>query len=385
MSRVSRQAQVQTWLPWVYGISYAGLGALIPFLALTLQTRGITGWQMAAALAVLPLSRLLVGPLWSLAADVFQVSTQLLRAGALLSLIGAVWLRSIEGSSPLWFIGAMVLLSVGRAPCGPVLDGLAVRTLKGLGPGAYGRVRLWGSVGFMVAALGVGWLADHTQVRPLDVVAVIAALFVGLTLAMPRMGELDQADVGSALKRLCTDPHIGFVLVAAALHFSAHVGSTSFLAVHFDALGYGTVWPGVALALGVAVEVGVMSQARRILERWQPAVILVAVVAIAIVRWWGMSQTTNGWVLVALQGLHGITFGAFWIASVALVSQRAPAEVSTSAQGLLAAAVGGVGSAMGMIGSSLIIDAGSTSDIYIAAQYVSAAALVAALGVLWTR
>ena len=128
-----------------------------------------------------------------------------------------------------------------------------------------------------------------------------------------------------------------------------------------------------------------MSHSRGLLERWQPAVVLVAVVGLAWVRWWGMSNTSEGWVLVLLQGLHGITFGAFWIAAVALVSRRAPAEVATSAQGLLAAAVGGVGSAIGMTGSSLIVDMGTTTDIYVAAQVVSLAALIAAVGALWTR
>jgi hypothetical protein len=70
---------------------------------------------------------------------------------------------------------------------------------------------------------------------------------------------------------------------------------------------------------------------------------------------------------------------------VALISRRAPPEVATSAQGLLAAAVGGVGSAIGMIGSSKIVELGTTTDIYHAAQVVSLLALVAAVGALCTR
>jgi PPP family 3-phenylpropionic acid transporter len=381
----SKHNQAQAWLPWVYGFSFAGLGALIPYLALLLQDRGITGWSLAASLAVLPFSRLLVGPLWALLADMFQAATWLLRLGALLSCGGAVllWYSGAGGTGLV--IGAMALLSVGRAPCGPVLDGLAIRSLEGQGKGAYGRVRRWGSVGFMVAALGVGWLTEYTSVGPLDAVVVVAVLFVGITMAMPSMGRVHRVAVGPALRKLSRDVHIWLVLLAAALHFSAHVGSTSFLAVHFDALGYGTAWPGVALAFGVLVEVVVMTYAREVLDRWHPASLLVMVVAVAWVRWWGMSNFTDGWVLVALQGMHGITFGVFWIASVALVSRRAPASVGTSAQGLLAAAVGGVGSALGMVGSSLIVEAGTTTDIYVAAQVVSLLALAAAVGALWTR
>ena len=385
MQARSEESRVQGWLPWIYGASYAGLGALIPYLALMLQERGITGWSLAAALAVLPISRLCVGPIWSVLSDMFQAATWLLRIGAVFSLVGAIWLWATESADAVWVVAAMVVLSIGRAPCGPVLDGLTVQTMRRYGPGAYGRVRRWGSVGFMVSALLVGWLADYTTVRPMDVVVMVAAAFVGLTMAMPRMGSVQRVPIGTALKTLSRDAHVWLVLVAAALHFSAHVGSTSFLAVHFDALGYGTTWPGIALALGVAVEVVVMSYSDKLLARWSPAVVLLGVVGIAWVRWWGMSHTTEGWVLVLLQGMHGITFGAFWIAGVALVSQRAPAQIATSAQGLLAAAVGGVGSAMGMVGSSLIVDIGTTTDIYVAAQMVSLAALVAAIGALWTR
>jgi PPP family 3-phenylpropionic acid transporter len=381
----SSQSQVQAWLPWAYGLSFAGLGALIPYLALMLQARGITGWSLAAALAVLPLSRLFLGPLWSLAADMFQAPIWVLRIGAVLSLLGAVWLWASDTSGALVVVGGMALLSAGRAPCGPVLDGLTVRSLSGQGLGAYGRVRRWGSVGFMVAALGVGVLAEYTDIGPLDIVVVVAVAFLCLTAVMPPMAPVKRVALGAPLRALGRDLHIWFVLAAAALHFSAHVGSTSFLAVHFDALGYGTIWPGMALALGVAVEIVVMSHARKLLERWQPAVVLVAVVGIAWFRWWGMSVTTEGWGLVLLQGLHGITFGAFWIAGVALISRRAPPEVATSAQGLLAAAVGGVGSAIGMIGSSKIVELGTTTDIYHAAQVVSLLALVAAVGALCTR
>ena len=385
MSDGSEHIQARAWLPWLYGFSFAGLGALIPYLALLLSERGITGWTLAAALAVLPLSRLLVGPIWSLAADMFQATTWLLRLGALLSVVGAALLWGSPAGGAGLVIGAMALLSVGRAPCGPLLDGLAIRSLEGEGDGAYGRVRRWGSVGFMLAALGVGWMTEYTAAGPLDAVVVAAVFFLGVTMAMPSLGQVRRVAVGPALGTLCRDVHIWLVLITAALHFSAHVGSTSFLAVHFDALGYSTVWPGVALAFGVLVEVGVMSHARLLLDRWPPAVLLVGVVAVAWARWWGMSNVTDGWGLVALQGLHGITFGVFWIASVALVSRRAPAAVGTSAQGLLAAAVGGVGSAAGMIGSSLIVEAGTTTDIYVAAQVVSLLALVAAIGALWTR
>ena len=65
--------------------------------------------------------------------------------------------------------------------------------------------------------------------------------------------------------------------------------------------------------------------------------------------------------------VHGITFGLFWISGVALMSARAPAEVATSGQGLLALAVGGFGSSLGVMGASWIATTWDTTTMYYAA------------------
>jgi PPP family 3-phenylpropionic acid transporter len=279
----------------------------------------------------------------------------------------------------------MFLLAVGRAPSGPVLDGIALASLPKLDRNAYGRVRRWGSVGFLLSVFVVGWLADHTVIEPFDVVLFTAIGFLALTMAMPQLGQIERVRIGFALRSLARDAHIWWVLLAAALHFGAHVGITAFLAVHLDSLGYGSAWTGTALALGVGIEVWVMTVAHRLLRRWDPTTLFLVATLVGMARWLVMEQTTSGVLLVGLQGLHGVSFGLFWIAGVAIMNRRAPSEVAISAQGLLAVAVGGVGSAIGTMGGSWIVTEMTTTDLFVGAQALSAVAILGALAVRWTR
>jgi PPP family 3-phenylpropionic acid transporter len=345
-----------TWLSWLFGISYLALGALVPFLALVLQERGVTGWVLTGALGALPLSRLVFGPLWSVLADRYQAPSRMVRIGASLSVVGALLLWVVP---PGWLvILAMVVFSIGRAPAGPVLDGLTLKSLTNRAE--YGRVRRWGSVGFMVGAIGVGWLVDNTGFGPIEVAAV-------LSVRMPSADGMERVEILPALKALISDRFVRWMIPAAALHFAPHVANTSFIAVHIDGLGHAAMWTGLAIAAGVTLEVWLMGHSVRLLERFGPERMLIVAMSLSVPRWALMTVVTDPMAIVLVNTVHGITFGLFWISGVALMSARAPAEVATSGQGLLALAVGGFGSSLGVMGASWITTTWDTTTLYYAA------------------
>jgi PPP family 3-phenylpropionic acid transporter len=352
-----------TWLSWMFGVSYLALGALVPFLALVLQQRGVTGWVLTAALGALPLSRLVFGPVWSVLADRYQAPTRMVRIGGALSVVGALLLLAVP---PGWMvIIAMLVLSIGRAPAGPVLDGLTLKSLANRAE--YGRVRRWGSVGFMVGAVGVGWLVDNTRIGPIEVAAVATLIFWVLSMRMPSADAMERVEILPALKALLSDRFVRWMIPAAALHFAPHVGNTSFIAVHIDGLGHAAMWTGLAIAAGVTLEVLLMGRSAGLLERFGPERMLLLSMLVAIPRWALMTVVTDPVAIVLVNTLHGISFGLFWISAVALMSARAPAEVATSAQGLLALAVGGFGSSLGVMGASWISTTWDTHTMYFAA------------------
>jgi len=375
VSTPQQHQSMNRWLSGMFGVSYLALGALVPFLALVLQERGVDGVIMTAALGALPLSRLVFGPLWSVLADRFQAPTRMVRIGAALSAVGAVWLWA---ASPGWqVVFAMLVFAIGRAPAGPVLDGLTLKSLPDRSQ--YGRVRRWGSVGFMVGVVGVGWLVDNTDFGPLLVVAIVSMVFFELSLLMPSSDAMERVEILPALKRLMGDRFVRWMIPAAALHFAPHVGNTSFIAVHIDGLGHGAMWTGAAIAGGVIIEIGLMGYSAKILSRVGAERLLVISMLLALPRWLLMLVVVSPWLIVLVNMIHGVTFGMFWIASVALMSHRAPAEVATSAQGLLALAVGGIGSSLGVMGASWIVMTWDTTVMYQAAAVSAAVGIICAL------
>jgi PPP family 3-phenylpropionic acid transporter len=168
---------------------------------------------------------------------------------------------------------------------------------------------------------------------------------------------------------------VRWIIPAAALHFAPHVGNTSFIAVHMDGLGHAALWTGWAIAGGVTLEIVLMGYSARILSVLGAERLLLISVILSVPRWFLMTLMTSPILIVLVNTIHGITFGMFWIAGVALMSERAPSQVMTSAQGLLALAVGGFGSSLGVMGASWIVTTWDTSVMYVVATICSSMGL----------
>ncbi|MEL6341583.1 MAG: MFS transporter [Myxococcota bacterium] len=367
-------------LPYLAAVSAASLavaGAVVPYMALELRTRGLSGAPMILAMAALPTGRLLAGPLWSVLADLTRAQRWLLRIAAVLAIIG---LSLVPQVGRFWAPLAVLLYSVGRAPMTPLLDALTLNALDG-DRGRYGRIRRWGSAGFLLSSLLVPVLVQQLGLEQLTPGFFLCVLVLMMVWWLPEGSPPPKLPLGPALRALGRDGPMRWILAAAALHFSAHVGTNSHLAVHMRSLDAPDTLVGVALALGVAVEIGVMSAGKWWLETFRPDRLFLIAIAAAIARWALASVATEGWHLVLIQLSHGFTFGAFWIAAVSLVSERAAPAVATSAQGMLAAAVGGVGALIGMAGASTIADIADTRAIFVCAIFLAVGATLCALNV----
>ncbi len=378
---VGRPADV--WrLPVLYAASYIALGSLLPYLALELAGGGVTGWQFSLCLGALPLGRLLAGPVWGLIADRTRAPAATLKVAAALApptVVALIW--ALDARQGTVVVVACLAYALVSAPVGPIMDALALASKPG-GPAAYGALRRWGSFGYLVGSLLGGVLLAQLGLSPVWLV-LGGTMAVALTsLGLAERTDLRSEPLGPALRVFASDRVLVGILVAGGLHFSAHVAASSFLSVHMAALGLSTQWTGIALAAGVVVEIVVMSASQRLLGRFGAAVLLQGALVIAIFRWIGMTQVTSGAAMVALQATHGITFGAFWLASVALVDARAPASVRSSGQAVLSAAVAGAGALVGMVGGSMVVSATDTWMLFAVAVVMAVLATVVALGSL---
>ncbi|MFH1466057.1 MAG: MFS transporter [Pseudomonadota bacterium] len=346
-----------TTLRLLYALSLGSLGAIVPYLAVELVDAGLPPASLGLVLLAFPVGRFLSGPLAAWLADRFHMSGALL-AGAW-SLAAAAILLLLLAHGTVAAALALTGYTLAVSTFGPILDGMAVTFLGG-DRARYGRFRLWGSAGYLVMVLASGLLRDFTTLSPL---VLGAALLIAAAAVATRLRDLRTAPpppVLPALRAFLTSPGVAALLIAATLHTVTLTGYDLLFAAHVTGLGLPSRVASWAVASGVAVEVGVLAAAPLLLRRVGPERLLAIALASGMLRW-GLTAVAQAELAVVLvQALHGITFGAFWIAAVHLLSSRAPVAVAASAQSLLYLSCWGVGGFIGIpLATQVMAQAGS--------------------------
>jgi PPP family 3-phenylpropionic acid transporter len=247
----------------------------------------------------------------------------------------------------------------------------------------YGRVRLWGSVGFLAAALAVGRAVDPRA--PAVLPAVTAALLGAAAVAawtLPARPDGARLPVTREARALVTAPDFAMFLGVSLLAQVAHASYDLCFSLHLRDLGAGGTLVGVAWALGVVFEVGLMVGAERLLGRFPAPALVAFAVAGAALRWALLASVRSLPALLALQPLHALSFALSWVASLAYTRQRAPAHALATAQGLFSAATA-CGSVVGMLAWGTVYRRFGGGPVFGAAALV--ALVAAALSVVWAR
>jgi PPP family 3-phenylpropionic acid transporter len=362
-----------------YFTFFGALGIFLPYFSLWLVAHGLTAAQATRVLALTPLMSLVAPPLVGLVADARRARVWLLRLGAVGAGLAFVGFLGVERRAAIYV--AVAAFAFCRSPMTSLADATTLDHVRRHG-GSYGRLRLWGSVGFLVAAVGGGALLDRAGLRVLlGVGAASMALCAAWTFVMPAPPPVDQVarrrGVIGAWLALLGDGDWWIFLLAVALGQMATAAYDSAFTLHLGRLGFGGRFIGVAWATGVLAEIALMAVSGRILERVGAARLFALCLATAALRWACLGRVSGGAAILALQPLHGITFGLFWVSAVTLVRRRGHAA-PTAAQGLFAAALG-TGSVVGMNLAGGLLERGGGRLLYGAAACVAAAAAVAAM------
>jgi MFS transporter, PPP family, 3-phenylpropionic acid transporter len=371
---------LRRWMPFVYFVSFAVLGTIGPYMAQELGGRGV---EQLGLLLVLPaLSSLFVSPLWSLAADRWQAWGTVMRTASFLCSGGLFFLAF---SDPRWAFAAMAIHSVGRSPITPIIDALAMQSVGGASED-YGPLRLWGSLGFLLGALGIAAMKQFIGGDALVVGAALSFAFFGMTLFLPKPEILKRSELRESLRLLTSDRQLQLLLFGAILHFAPHMACDVFLAVHIESLGLPPLWTGLSITCGIIVEVFALWRGRTLLSSLDPAMLFMISACIALIRWLGMSVAETGtWVLI-LQASHGLSFGLFWLAAVSIVSERTPKDMPATGQALLSSAVGGIGAGGGIYIAAKLAETYGTASIFQIGMLAEVCAIACAwLLVRWRR
>ena len=328
-------------LSLLYLVYFLSLGIAVPYVPVAMRRIGFTGDEIGAAMAVGLALYVATPPVWGWFADRAGGGGRQLVAAAVGSAAGMVLAAVLPGK--LGFALGLLVYACMRTPVSPLLDALTLAH-PAIGREGFGRVRRWGSVGFVLGAFVTGLFVDRLGAGQIvGLVALQWVLLVALALAMGLHRAVPAPPVALAPRRLYGEPRVWAFLAVSAVHAGCGVPYDTYFAIHAADVGLAGHWVGTAWGLGVTVEVLVLTHLEGMVQRFGPKRILLAAYATGLLRWALTAAIPGGVPLALVQAVHGVSFGAFFGASVVWLDRVVPAELRASAQSVFAAVVWGGG------------------------------------------
>ena len=354
-----------------YATYFLVAGVALPFWPLFLQGRGLSVTEIGLMLGLTLMLRAAAGPFIGRFADRRDSTRGPLVACALATLLVAAAFFWTWGFWPIFAVSTVfTLIYAGVLPLG---ETIALRTVSA--ESGYGRVRLWGSVSYLVAAAAGGAVLEIEAVPSAELILTMVlaciAVMIGGSLAMPdaRGGGAPPA---APILRLLGERRFRLMVLATTAIHGAHAVFYGFSTLHWLSAGLSEWVIGLLWAGGVVAEVILFASNAPLLRRIGPVGLLGAAAAAGALRWAVLALTTEVWVLALAQCLHALSFGAMHLGAMVFIARTVPAGSSNTAQALFAATTNGLGLGAGLLLAGLLYAAWGAGAYWVCAALSSA-------------
>ena len=331
-----------------YFFYFAFIGAFSPYFGLYLQSLNFSAWDIGLLMSQMQLMRLFGPNLWGWLADRFGRRMAIIRLAAITSLLGFTaffWLIKLPG-----MLLAMAVLAFFWSAALPLVETLTFDHLREE-RGRYSRIRLWGSIGFIVAVMLTGAVLDVAT--PVSILWVCWAILLGILLFAVIVPEAPLAvhpRDGQPIGEIFRQPRVKALMAACFAMSAAHGAFYVFYSIHLAGHGYSKTEVGSLWSLGVLAEIAVFMLMARLSLRFSLRAILLVSFAAAVLRFilmgWGVESVT---IMVLVQLLHGLTFGAYHASAIAAVNAWFPGKAQARGQALYSSLSFGAGGLLGAL------------------------------------
>lgn len=373
-----------------YGALFVVYGMHVPYTPVWLSWRGLSAAEISAVMAAPFFLRVFITPAAAVYADRTGSHRRMLIALAWLSFAAVL---ALSQAPPFWPILVLTIaLIIANSTIMPLTETIAVAGVRRAGLD-YGRMRLWGSLSFVAASFAGGLAVEHYGGGSGIWLVAAGCLMTAMAAHyLPRDAVERKAPQAGATRRSKFDVRELKVLLSSGAFLTFLVAAGCAQAAHATLLAFGTLiwqdqglsggWIGTLWAAGVMAEVALFWGSGALLSRTGPVLLLLVAAAVSCLRWVAMGFAPGLSVLLPLQLLHGITYGASHIAAIHFIHRFVPHDVQGSAQALYSTVAAGIamGAATLMAGHMY---ARSGAQSYFAMGGIALISLAAALLLYW--
>jgi PPP family 3-phenylpropionic acid transporter len=330
-----------------YFFYFATLGGFLPYWSLYLKDAGFNPIEIGELSALLVGTKIIAPNLWGWIADHTGKSLRIIRIAAFFAAV--IFAGFLFVHDYVWFACITIGFSFFWNAVLPQFEAVTLSHLKS-DAHRYSRIRLWGSIGFIVTVLGIGGLLDSWPVRllPLVIVALLT-LNWWLTLITPEAKTVYHESAPLGMWQIIKKPEVLAFLAVNLLLQVSHAPYYVFYSIYLKHYHYSATVTGLLWALGVLAEIVLFVYMGRLLKHCSLRAVLLFSLALAVGRWLMIGGYPDYLgVLIFAQLLHAATFGGAHVVAIHLVHRYFGDRHQGKGQALYSSLSFGLG---GMLGS----------------------------------
>jgi MFS transporter, PPP family, 3-phenylpropionic acid transporter len=339
------------------------LGALLPYLGPYLRARAIGAVGIGLITAAVSLAKVVYAPLVGAVVDRGRWLPGMLVLHAAVAVASALAVLLVQQP---WQLGvAFFLLGLGHATVLPIVE---AAILERVPAGGYGALRMWGSIGFIVVAVGAGPLLSAAKVIRFPVLLVVS---LALLVVACRPFERSARPHPRVQRGGSLPAEVWWLLGVLALNQVAHGPYYAFFSLHLEDAGWSSTLIGVLWSAGVVAESVAFSFGAR-LERWRGLRgLLGSALLLAPVRWVLLALPPVLPIVIVAQAMHAVTFAVAHLAGIQLVQHAVPEGMRRRAQALYSGLTFGLGITVGSALAGPLYAAAGGEGAFLAAAGLS--------------
>jgi PPP family 3-phenylpropionic acid transporter len=357
---------------WAFGsfffLYFAYVGLVSPYASLFFLDRGFSVIEIAVLMSMLQITRI-VGPFsWGWLSDYLSDRIGIIRFCACLAAV--IFLSIFFLHSYIAFFIWMFVLHTILSSLMPLGESATVHALfkDNSFDKRYGRLRLWGSIGFIAMVLFAGELFQRRGIELYPIVGSVILTFLALVTFRLHEPKMERRKlVKGELLIVLLNPDVRWFLLSGFFMIFAHAALYVFYSLYLADLGYDKFQIGLFWALGVAAEVIFFYFQSKVLSRLDAEVVLQIAFGIGVFRFILMAFFPLTWVLILAQLMHAGTFGAHHSAATKILQRWFTGPLQARGQALMATVSYGLGGTLGGLLAGWLWDATLPRNVFVMA------------------
>jgi PPP family 3-phenylpropionic acid transporter len=376
VSAATRPAQSLNFALFFFAY-YGYVGVFSPYASLYFADRGLSATQIGILMSLMQVMRIFGPNVWGWVADQSRRRVLVLRLTSVAAAL--TFCGMFVGQSFMFFFALMVTVNLFTSAQGPISEALMLSSMRG-DLTHYGRVRLWGSVGFIVLVTLSGYALDWQGIELMPWIALLMLVMVtSVTFSLHEEPATQHAQPSNSVRELLSRKSVLSFFASTFLMIAAHSSLYVYYSLYLSDMGYSKSVIGLMWSLGVIAEILFFFYQAPLFRRFGVRKLMLFSLGIAVIRFlmigWGAQSLA---ILLVAQVLHAATFGVHHSASVATLQRWFAGPLQARGQALYISISYGLGGTVGGLLLSACWDTFGARWVYVLAAIMSFLGLIAA-------